>query len=92
MICEGWEIENLKIKFDATVFKQEDNVDEKMEDVKEVEGNVDTEDMGLTTGPVLSQENLSVVIPHIDDFIFGDERRLVRDCSLLEKEVFTMRL
>ena len=38
--------------------------------------------MDLTIGPVLSQKNLSVVIPQID-FIFGDERRVVRDCDLI---------
>ena len=79
---EGQEIVKFKANFDVTTFKQEDNVDEKMEDVKEEEEKVDIEDMDLTTDPVRSQEDLSTVIPHID-FIFGDERQVCRDCDLI---------
>ena len=35
---DGQEIEKLQVKFDGTPFKQEDNVDEKMEDVQEEGG------------------------------------------------------
>ena len=69
---EGQEIEKFKVEFNTTTFKQEDDINEKMEDVKEEEGKVDIEEVVITIGPVLSQEDLSVIIPHID-FIFGDE-------------------
>ena len=52
-----------------------------MEDAKE-ERKADIEDMDLTTGPMLSHEDLSIVIPYIN-FIFGDERQAVRDCDLI---------
>ena len=79
---KGQEIEKFKVKFDPATFKQEDGIYEKMEDVKNEEGKVNNEDMDLTTGPVFSQENLSIVIPHID-FIFGDKRQVVKDCNFI---------
>ena len=63
MMEKGQEIKELKVKFNDAAINQEDIVNQKLEDTKEKESK---------SGPVLSQEDLSVDDPHID-FIFGDQ-------------------
>lgn len=55
----------IKAEFNTTAFKQKDNVDQKMEDAKEKEENLDITDMDLTYQKPLHSLDLTNVLKEI---------------------------